>query len=94
MDFSGDEFTGDVDVCGASLVPDSWDEYQRLIEKEARNADPRAHPTWQHLLASYRLLEAGRMKWPPDLSVIAAAEFKASYYSAADDFKATGIGRA
>ena len=92
MKFSGDEFTGDVDVCGASLIPDSWDEYRRLIEEETRNADPRTHPTWHHLLASYRMLETGRMKWPPDLSVIAAAEFKASYYSAADDLKATGIG--
>lgn len=92
IELSRGEFTGDVDVLGGSFTPNSRDEYRLLIEEAARTAPPRTHPSWHHLTASYRLLETGRMKWPPDLSVITAAEFKASYYSAGDDLKATGMG--
>jgi hypothetical protein len=45
-----------------------------------------------HNYASMLLVERGLLQWPPELSRVAAAEVKVSYFSAGDDLKATGAG--
>lgn len=84
------KFLGDVDVFGASLQASSEDEYRRYVSKAREVIPPEAHPSWIDWCAVLDMVYEGKIKWPPDLSYIAAVEAKAAYYSAADDLKAAG----
>jgi hypothetical protein len=96
------KFLGDVDVCGGSLLmPVSQEEYDRYYLEEDRliraespekYRDVSPPPLAIHNLVSMALLAQGRIKWPPDLGYIAAAEVKVSHYNAENVLKATGSG--
>ena len=49
-----------------------------------------AYPSQVQWLAILEMVYEGKVKWPPDLSYIAAVEAKAAYYNAAGDLKAAG----
>jgi hypothetical protein len=84
------KFLGDVDVFGASLQFSSEEEFRRNLTKNAELLPAEAHPTQIQWLAVLEMVYEGKIKWPPDLSYIAAAEVKAAYYDAAGDLKAAG----
>lgn len=95
------KFRGDVDICGGSLVPVSQEEYdrcyleqERLIRAESSEEYRDVPPLPQaiHNLASMEVLAQGKIKWPPDLGYIAAAEVKVSHYNSENVLKATGSG--
>lgn len=88
------KFLGDVDVFGASLQASSIDEYWRYykeVEELFTKGGTRQVGAGrvEEAVANGMILE-GKIKWPPDLSYIAASEVKAAYYSANADLKAAG----
>lgn len=92
IDLPAKKFSGDVDVVGAPLQPASQEEYEGFIKEAAEQLDADAHPSWHHQIASLMVLERRRLKWPPELSYIAASEVKVAYYDAKGTLKATGSG--
>lgn len=88
------KFLGDVDVFGASLEASSIDEYRQYykeVEELFTEGGTRqvGEGRVEAAVANGMILE-GKIKWPPDLSYIAASEVKAAYYSANADLKAAG----
>src|SRR2546423_6576259 len=64
------KFSGDVDVFGATLEFAPAEEYERLrAEVYGAKSGP-----------AFDMIRAGKVRWPPDLSYIAAVEVKAAYY--------------
>jgi hypothetical protein len=88
------KFLGDVDVFGASLQASSIDEYRRYyteVEKLfTEGGTIKVGAGRVEEAVSQGMISEGKIKWPPDLSYIAATEVKAAYYSASADLKATG----
>lgn len=84
------KFRGDVDVFGASLQASSVEEYQRYVAKVREIIRPDAHRWWIHWCAIQDMVADGKVKWPPDLSYVAAVEVKAAYYDDEDVLKAAG----
>jgi hypothetical protein len=92
IELPANKFLGDVDVFGAPLQPSSQEEYNGFVKEVAEQLDAETHPGWHHQIASLMVLERRRLKWPPDLSYIAASEVKVAYYDANGTLKATGVG--
>jgi hypothetical protein len=86
------KFLGDVDIFGASLQPASQEEYNSFVKEAADRLGAKAHPNLNHQIASLMVLERQRLKWPSELTYIAASEVKVAYYDADDSLKATGAG--
>lgn len=84
------KFLGDVDVFGASLQVSSDDEYRCHVQKVAELCDSETHPTQVQWLAALDFIYDGKIKWPPDLTYVAAVEVKAAYYDADGNLKAAG----
>jgi hypothetical protein len=92
LELLANKFLGDVDVFGAPLRPTSREEYNRFVTEAAEQLGAEAHPGWHHQIASMMVLERRRLRWPPDLTYIAASEVKVAYYDADGNLKATGAG--
>jgi hypothetical protein len=86
------QFAGDIDVCCGTIEPSSYLEYNELVQKEKQSSRPGTHPTWHHRVAWEKLLRLGKVKWPPDLNMLFAAEVKVAYFDSSDTLKATGLG--
>lgn len=83
-------FLGDVDVLGANLEASSPQEYKDYVDKVAEIFEHQGHPSQIINQAVQWMIREGKVKWPPDLSYIAATEVKAAYFSADLDLKAAG----
>ena len=92
LELPANKFRGDVDVFGAALRPASLEEYNCFVTEAAEQLGAEAHPSWHHQIASMMVLERRRLKWPPDMTYIAASEVKVAYYDADSNLKATGAG--
>lgn len=92
LELPANKFLGDVDVFGGPLQPASQEEYNCFVSEAAEQLGADAHPSWHHQIASMMVLERQRLKWPPEVSYIAASEVKVAYYDADNNLKATGAG--
>lgn len=91
-------FKGDVDVLGGPLEPASPEEYERcraILLEESKRVDATLPEEYREeevsepapYYVSMLLVESGKIKWPPDLSHVAAAEVKAARYDRTGDLK-------
>jgi hypothetical protein len=88
------KFLGDVDVFGGNLEASSIDEYKSYHAEVTRlftdGGTREVAPGRVEEAVNLGMIEEGKVKWPPDLSYIAATEVKAAYYNASGDLKAAG----
>ncbi len=62
-------------TCEYDLSPN---ELKHLIKLEAKTK-PDSHPSWWSIIVKLKLLEEGRLIWPPKIKQLSAVEVKAAY---------------